>query len=195
MKRGLLAAITALVVAIFLVTGCPEPLPVEEEICCWAKSYGGIAYDSAYSIQQTSDGGYIVAGITSSFGAGETDLWVLKLDSSGSVQWQKTYGGTKGDSAYSIQQTSDGGYIMAGGTSSFGAGETDLWVLKLDADGNIPDCPLIADSGAIIKNTNVAGVNTTAIVEDTLVTPADTNVTPSDTACSIETQCPSPPEN
>ncbi len=78
--------------------------------------------DGANSIQQTSDGGYIVAGATESFGAGEKDAWVIKLDAKGNVQWRKTYGGKYGDKANSIQQTSDGGYIVAGMTGSFGAG-------------------------------------------------------------------------
>jgi len=103
----------------------------------WANTYGGSSDDYAYSIQQTSDGGYIVAGYTNSFGAGGTDAWVLKLDANGNVQWQKTYGGSSDDYAYSIQQTSDGGYIVAGYTESFGAGYADVWVLKLDANGNV----------------------------------------------------------
>ncbi len=72
--------------------------------------------DEAYSIQQTSDGGYIVAGYTYFFGAGGWDAWIIKLDAKGNVQWQKTYGGKDDDEAYSIQQTSDGGYIVAGYT-------------------------------------------------------------------------------
>jgi hypothetical protein len=88
----------------------------------WQKTYGGPSEDKASSIQQTSDGGYIVAGTTYSFAAGYTDIWVLKLDRNGNVQWQKTYGGPSWDKASSIQQTSDGGYIVAGSTYSFGAG-------------------------------------------------------------------------
>jgi hypothetical protein len=65
------------------------------------------------------------------------DFWVLKLDGSGNIQWQKTYGGTNWDWASSIRQTSDGGYIVAGYTDSFGSGNGDLWVLKLDSSGNI----------------------------------------------------------
>ncbi len=103
----------------------------------WAATYGGSGYDWANSIQQTSDGGYIVAGSTSSFGAGSNDVWVLKLDANGNVEWQKTYGSSRNEGAFSIQQTSDGGYIVAGGTSSFGAGDYDFWVLKLDASGNV----------------------------------------------------------
>ena len=103
----------------------------------WAKTYGGTGFDFAYSIQETSDGGYIVAGSTASFGAGSDDFWVLKLYSNGNVAWQKTYGGADYDYAYSIQQTSDGGYIVAGETWSFGAGSRDFWVLKLYSNGNV----------------------------------------------------------
>ena len=73
----------------------------------------------------------------SSFGAGSHDLWVLKLDTSGNVTWQRTYGGTGDDDASAVQETSDGGYIVAGYTLSFGAGNGDIWVLKLDASGNV----------------------------------------------------------
>jgi hypothetical protein len=103
----------------------------------WQKAYGGTGYDQAKSIQQTQDGGYIVAGNTSSFGSGDNNMWVMKLDSSGAVTWQKTYGGTGQDYAQSIQQTRDGGYIVAGHTSSFSAGDLDLWVLKLDSNGGV----------------------------------------------------------
>lgn len=102
----------------------------------WQKVYGGIGYDIARSIQQTADGGYIVAGETSSFGA-DTEVWILKLDGSGSIQWQNRYGGAGVDVAYSIQQTSDGGYIAVGETTSFGAGGADAFVFKLKSDGSI----------------------------------------------------------
>lgn len=103
----------------------------------WPKTYGGIYRDAARSIQQTSDGGFIVAGETYSYGAGDADAWILKLDASGTVVWQTTFGGTSYDIAYSIQQTTDGGYIVAGETSSSGAGSADFWVLKLNSDGTI----------------------------------------------------------
>ncbi|TAN46128.1 MAG: hypothetical protein EPN22_00065 [Nitrospirae bacterium] len=103
----------------------------------WQKTYGGIDSDWANSIKQTSDGGYIVAGVTYSFGAGSADMWVLKLADNGSVQWQKTYGGTDSDFANSVQQTSDGGYIVAGVTYSFGAGSADAWILKLTSNGSV----------------------------------------------------------
>jgi len=103
----------------------------------WPKLYGGSGYDTARAIQQTADGGYIVAGETSSFGAGNSDIWLLRLNSNGEVIWQKTYGGTGNEVAYFIQQTSDGGYIVSGETSSFGAGGSDVWIIKLDNSGNI----------------------------------------------------------
>jgi hypothetical protein len=103
----------------------------------WAKTYGGIYWDYAYSVQQTSDGGYIVAGTTWSFGAGSYDIFLIKTDASGNVQWAKTYGGGDYDDASSVQQTSDGGYIVAGYTQSFGAGDYDIFLIKTDANGNI----------------------------------------------------------
>jgi len=102
----------------------------------WEKTFGGSDNDGAWSIQQTNDGGYVVAGYTSSFGAGSYDVYVLKLDTSGKEVWSKTFGGSSDDLAWSIQQTNDGGYIVAGYTKSFGAGSEDVYILKLDANGN-----------------------------------------------------------
>jgi hypothetical protein len=103
----------------------------------WAKTYGGTNNDSAYSVQQTSDGGYILAGVTYSFGAGGGDAFLIKTNASGNVQWAKTYGGAGIDKFISVQQTSDGGYIAVGYTSSFGAGGYDVFLVKTDANGNI----------------------------------------------------------
>jgi len=103
----------------------------------WQKTYGGIANDYGLSIQQTADNGYVVAGYTSSYGTGASDAWVLKLDSTGNINWQKTYGGIDYDYAHSIQQTVEGGYILTGNTCSFGAGGADIWIIKLDSIGNM----------------------------------------------------------
>lgn len=103
----------------------------------WVKTYGGSGDDRAYSIKPTSDGGYVVVGYTESFGAGECDIWVLKLGSGGDVEWQHAYGGWGCEWASSIQETSDGGYVVAGYTESFGTGFYDLWILKLDTGGNV----------------------------------------------------------
>jgi mannose/fructose-specific phosphotransferase system component IIA len=103
----------------------------------WAKTIGGSNYDVATSIIQSSDGGYVIAGYTRSFGAGYVDIYVVKLDSSGNVIWTKTIGGSSGDEAWSIIQSSDGGYVVAGRTYSFGAGYDDFYVVKLDSSGNV----------------------------------------------------------
>jgi len=103
----------------------------------WAKTYGGTNWDEASSVKQTSDGGYILTGRTGSFGAGGWDIFLIKTDANGNIQWAKTYGGTDYEEAYSVQQTSDGGYVVAGSTESFGAGLGDVFLVKTDANGNI----------------------------------------------------------
>jgi len=103
----------------------------------WTKTIGGPASEEGNSLIQTSDGGYAIAGSTKSFGAGGKDVYVVKLDANGNLQWTKTIGGPKGDEGYSLIQTSDGGYAITGESSSFGAGEADLYVIKLDAKGNL----------------------------------------------------------
>ena len=102
----------------------------------WAKTYGGMSDELATSIDQTGDGGYIVAGGTASFGNGSSDMWIFKLDPYGNISWQKTYGGDGGEVSGTIQETVDGGYIVVGFTYSF-TGSGDFWVLKLDNTGGI----------------------------------------------------------
>ena len=103
----------------------------------WNKTYGGAASDYAASVVLTNDGGYALAGYTSSFGAVGGDAWLVKVDASGNAMWNKTYGGAASDYAMSVVLTSDGGYAMAGETDSFGAGNNDFWLVKVDASGNM----------------------------------------------------------
>ena len=159
----------------------------------WQRAYGGNSGDYAYSIQQTSDGGYIVAGYTLSFGVESSDFWILKLGSSGDIEWQHTYGGDFVDHAYSIQQTSDGGYIVAGETGSFGINYDDLFIIKLYSDGDIDSsCGLIGISDALAINTDVTLKNTFITPQVTYVTPSDTNCTVQDTSASIVVLCEAP---
>ena len=122
---------------------CKRPPNIE-----WQRCLGGSDWESAESVQQTADGGYIVAGRTYSNDGdvsgnhGIDDFWVVKLDASGNMTWQKCLGGSSWDEAYDIQQTADGGYIVAGWAFSndgdvSGNHGTDLWVVKLDASGNM----------------------------------------------------------
>jgi len=102
----------------------------------WSPIYGGIYPDSANSIQETSDGRYIVAGTTESYTYGNTDFAIYKLNSNGNKVWFKHYGGTNADIACSIKQTSDGGCIVAGSTESYTYGNSDFAIFKLDSNGN-----------------------------------------------------------
>ena len=97
----------------------------------WKKSYGGKFGEEANSIYQTQDGGFVVAGYTESKGAGFSDFWVLKLNENGDLMWDKTLGGAEYDIANSIIQVADGGYVVCGGTFSKGAGDWDIWLVKL----------------------------------------------------------------
>lgn len=103
----------------------------------WNRTYGASGTDWAYSVIQTGDEGYALAGYTQSFGPGLQNFWLVKTDAAGNMQWNKTYGGTNSDIAYGVLQTEDGGYILAGQTSSYGAGLADFYLVKTDASGNL----------------------------------------------------------
>lgn len=101
----------------------------------WNQTYGWSGGEIPYSLVQTSDGGYAMAGRTDSFGAGLYDFWLVKTDATGSMQWNHTYGGANVDTAYSVVQTSDGGYAMCGETWPLGSGWGDVWFVKTDPEG------------------------------------------------------------
>jgi predicted secreted protein with PEFG-CTERM motif len=101
----------------------------------WTKVYGGAKRDEAYSVINTNDGGYALAGFTASYGAGGYDFWLVKTNANGNYLWSRTFGGTGDEEVHSVVQTSDGGYALAGYTKSFGAGGSDFWLVRTDANG------------------------------------------------------------
>ena len=115
----------------------------------WQRSLGGSGHDDLTSIRQTYDGGYIVTGFSNSadgdltLNHGGYDYWVVKLSDTGSIQWQKSYGGSGADKGWSVQQTPDSGYIVLGSSNSADGDVTgniggyDYWVVKLSDTGRI----------------------------------------------------------
>ena len=103
----------------------------------WERAYGGSETDFPRALAITGDGGYLVGAYTDSFGADKNDFWALKVDAGGDIDWQYTYGGSGEDIAHDIHTAEDGGYIMAGWTTSFGSDSNDAWIVKLDDAGLI----------------------------------------------------------
>ncbi len=108
-----------------------------DDIVSWQKAFGGSGSDYAYSILETPDGGYIVAGSTTSFSAPSTDAWIVKLSSTGQIQWERRYGGPGTDVPNAIIQTTDGGYAVAGYTTPSGSSGKNAWIFKIDSSGSI----------------------------------------------------------
>ena len=135
LKKGLgIVAIAIALISAIMVMPAMAQTPPEEP---WNRTFGGAGDDYGYSVQQTADGGYILAGHTYSYGAGDADLWLIKTDSNGTEGWDRTFGGAEADflDRGSVRQTSDGGYIITGYTRSYGAGDYDAWLIKTDSDG------------------------------------------------------------
>jgi len=117
----------------------------------WQKTFGGSADERGNAVAPTADGGYIIAGRTFSFGAGLLDMYLVKTDATGNLVWQDTFGGTASDEACGVAQTADGGYIVAGFTDSYGAGNFDAFLVKVDASGDMlwqKTCGGAQDDGA-----------------------------------------------
>lgn len=102
----------------------------------WQQTFGYINVDHFYSIQETADSGLLMAGYTNNFGAGGYDVYVVKTDKNGNYLWAKTYGGTNWDFGYSISTTNDGGFVLTGGTYSYGSGDEDVFLVRANSNGD-----------------------------------------------------------
>lgn len=103
----------------------------------WSMTYGGFSDDMALALDMTSDGGFILAGGTQSYGSGGMDVYLIRTDKNGKDLWTRTFGGVFWDCGYSVRETSDGGFIVAADTRSAGNGEQDAWLIRTDAGGNM----------------------------------------------------------
>ena len=101
----------------------------------WTRIFGSIGYDEGRAVQQTSDGGYIATGVTN-YNSGFGDIWLIKTDSYGDTLWTKRFDGSGDDWSYSVQQTTDGGYIVCGYTRAYGVTYSDVWLIKTDSSGD-----------------------------------------------------------
>jgi len=124
----------------------------------WNKIYGGPAEEYGMYVQLTNDGGYIIVGTSTSFGAGDWDLYLVKTDSIGNLQWTKYFGGGNHDSGTYIEQTADGGYIIFGKTESFGAGGADVWLIRTDNIGDLLWAKTYGGTGAEGQHWNTKGL-------------------------------------
>lgn len=112
------------------------PLVAQSPDTLWTRTYGGAGSEVAYSVIETSQGYYLATGYTTSFGAGDQDAWLLKMDKDGDTIWAVTFGGAAYDGTHHVLEAADGGYLLVGFTESFGQGAKDVYLVKTDAHGN-----------------------------------------------------------
>ncbi|MBN2621703.1 hypothetical protein JXB22_11530 [candidate division WOR-3 bacterium] len=120
---------------LFIVLGY-SVLQAQVPDTAWTKTFGGTNLDVGLSVQQIADSGYVIAGWTRSFSAGAADVYVIKTDAWGDTIWTRHYGGVLDDQGLAIRQTANSGYVIAGWTASFGAGDRDVYVIRMDVFGD-----------------------------------------------------------
>ncbi len=133
-RPAILMASAALVASAILII---MPLAFAQPELNYTRTFGGTSSDTGGSIRSTADGGYVLTGMTTSYGEGKGDLWLMKVNSQGMAAWNKTFGGTSFDIGRSVIQARDGGYLVGGATKSYGAGNLDAWLIKVDSSGSM----------------------------------------------------------
>ncbi|HEX2014377.1 MAG TPA: cadherin-like domain-containing protein [Nitrososphaera sp.] len=160
----------------------------------WQKRHGGSGFDELSSARMMPDGGFITAGETKSFGTVHEDFWIASFDSEGKMKWHKTYGGDGVDEAEAIALTPEGGSIVVGTTRSFGSDDGDIWVIRLDSNGDADQCTVNPpkaglSAAAVAANTNAAATDTSVTVADTVASTRESEPTVRPTSANISFQC------
>ena len=164
-----------------------------EGVVEWNKSVGYMSYGSHEKLTslvlQTMDNGYVAA--FSAFLVGARDIWIVKLDSYGNVEWDRVYGGSYDDIVTCIQQTEDAGYVLAGYTDSFSTERNhyDAWVLKLNSDGVIPGCNVMSITGAVPSDIPVTDEDTTVEALPTSMAATGSTYIPQNVALETSLTC------
>jgi hypothetical protein len=146
----------------------------------WEKFIEGLGDDGGMSIEQTADGGYIIVGYRQArpLYPNDFDVWLIKTDSSGNLEWDKTFGRSGDDRGACVQQTMEGGFIIVGTTNSYGAGSSDIWLIKTDGDGNESWSNtyggVLYEEGTFVQQTDDGGYIVSGITES-YVGPGDTS--------------------
>ena len=146
----------------------------------WEQTYGGLGIEFVHGGQQTIDGGYIIVGNTESFGNGGLDVYLIKTDGNGDEEWSQTFGGEENETGVSVQQITDGGYIIMGNRFSldFSSGNennwSDVYLIKTDSEGNVEttstiELPTPTSKRELIKTTNILGQENTTIKNQPLI--------------------------
>ncbi|MBN1561038.1 hypothetical protein JW998_12365, partial [candidate division KSB1 bacterium] len=130
----------------------------------WTKTYGGLEQDEAFAVQQTADNGYIISCYSYSYGAGGSDIYLIKTDENGDIRWTKTIGGSSNEAGRILLQTAAGEYIAGGSTHSYGAGQVDAYLVKLGKEPTFIDVP--ADQPTIQAGINAASDGDIVLVDD-----------------------------
>ena len=164
--RRLAEAASCLLLAL---ASCDVVAPVDAGPASFVRVIGGAGGDEAFDIEQTPDGGYVIAGQTTSFGAGETDMYLVRTDAGGSVMWERTFGGARGDGASAVLVLDDG-YMVVGFTVSFGRGGYDAYVVRTDLAGDTLWTRAIGTEARDAANTVVATADGGFLVGGSTVT-------------------------